>query len=184
MTVDLTPFKTRMDSVITALKHEFQGLRTGRASVSLLEPIQVEAYGSMVPMNQVGAISVPESRMVQVSVWDKGTVVSVEKAIRNAGLGLNPVVDGTTVRVPIPALNEERRKELVKMAGKYAEASRIAVRNVRRDANDALKKAEKDGVISEDRHKVLEKEVQAITDGYIKQVDETLKAKEAEIMSV
>ena len=184
MTVDLTPFKARMDGAIAALKHEFQGLRTGRASVSLLEPVQVDAYGSMVPMNQVGAISVPEPRMINISVWDKGVVVNVEKAIRNAGLGLNPVVDGTTVRVPIPALNEERRKELVKMAGKYAEAARIAVRNVRRDANDALKKAEKDGVISQDQQKVLEKEVQTITDGYVKQVDETLKGKEVEIMSV
>ncbi len=184
MTVDLTPFKARMDGAIAALKHEFQGLRTGRASVSLLEPVQVDAYGSMVPMNQVGAISVPEPRMINISVWDKGVVVNVEKAIRNAGLGLNPVVDGTTVRVPIPALNEERRKELVKMAGKYAEAARIAVRNVRRDANDALKKAEKDGVISQDQQKVLEKEVQTITDGYVKQVDETLKGKEAEIMHV
>ncbi len=181
---DLSPFKKSMDAAIASLKSEFAGLRTGRASAALLEPIMVEAYGSNMPMNQVGAISVPEARMMSVNVWDKGLVVSVEKAIRNAGLGLNPVVDGTTVRVPMPALNEERRKELVKMAGKYAETSRVSVRNVRREANDMLKKAEKDGDISQDEQKGLEKEVQALTDQHIEKIDELLKAKEAEIMQV
>lgn len=181
---DLKTYRDRMDKAVSALKEEFAGLRTGRASSGLLDPVQVEAYGSTSPLNAVAAISVPEPRMITVNVWDKGLVVSVEKAIRNAGLGLNPVVDGTTLRIPIPALTEERRKEIVKLAGKYAEQQRIAVRNVRRDAMDALKDAEKKGDISQDEQKKMEAEVQKDTDAAIKRVDETLKTKEVEIMQV
>lgn len=181
---DLKTFRDRMDKAVAALKDEFAGLRTGRASASLLDPIMVEAYGSTMPLNQVAAISVPEPRMISVNVWDRGMVVSVEKAIRAAGLGLNPVVDGQTLRIPIPPLTEERRREIAKLAGKYAEQQRVAVRNVRRDANDELKKAEKDGLISQDDLKRLEAEVQKDTDAAIKRIDEALKAKEQEIMQV
>ena len=181
---DLSKFSSRMDKAVNALKEEFAGLRTGRASAGLLEPIHVDAYGSSMPLNQVAAISVPEPRMISVSVWDKGLVVSVEKAIRAAGLGLNPINDGTTLRVPIPPLTEDRRKELAKLAGKYAEQQRIAVRNVRHDAMEELKKLEKDHVISEDEHKKLNVEVQRFTDAAIKRVDEALKTKEHEIMQV
>lgn len=181
---DLKSFGDRMDKAVQALKEEFAGLRTGRASAGLIEPITVEAYGSHMPINQVGAISVPESRMITVNVWDKGLVVSVEKAIRNAGLGLNPVTEGTLLRIPIPALTEERRKEIVKLAHKYAEQQRVAVRNVRRDAMDDLKKAEKDHAISQDEHKRLADEVQHLTDAAIKRIDEALKVKEQEIMQV
>lgn len=181
---DLKTFRDRMDKAVAALKEEFAGLRTGRASASLLDPVQVEAYGSTMPLNQVAAVSVPEPRMISVNVWDRGMVVSVEKAIRAAGLGLNPVVDGQTLRVPIPPLTEERRKEIAKLAGKYAEQQRVAVRNVRRDANDELKKAEKDGEIGQDELKRLETEVQKDTDAAIKRIDEALKAKEQEIMQV
>ena len=139
---DLSTFRSRMDKSVAALKEEFAGLRTGRANAGLLEPVRVEAYGSTSPLNAVAAISVPEPRMITVNVWDKGMVVSVEKAIRNANLGLNPIVDGQTLRIPIPPLTEERRKDLVKLAGKYTEQQKIAVRNVRRDANEDLKKAE------------------------------------------
>lgn len=180
----LSKYRDRMDKAVSALKEEFATLRTGRASASLLDQIVVEAYGSNMPINQVGAISVPEPRSISVSVWDKGLVVSVEKAIRNSGLGLNPVVEGQNLRIPIPPLTEERRKDLAKLAGKYAEQQRIAVRNVRRDANDDLKKAEKDGVIAQDEHKRMETEVQKLTDEAIKRVDETLKTKEQEIMQV
>lgn len=181
---DLKTFRDRMDKAVAALKEEFAGLRTGRASASLLDPVQVEAYGSTMPLNQVAAVSVPEPRMISVNVWDRGMVVSVEKAIRAAGLGLNPVVDGQTLRVPIPPLTEERRKEIAKLAGKYAEQQRVAVRNVRRDANDELKKAEKDGEIGQDELKRLETEVQKDTDAAVKRIDEALKAKEQEIMQV
>lgn len=181
---DLATFKSRMDKAVDALKEEFGGLRTGRASASLLEPVQVDVYGSTMPLNAVGAISVPEPRMITVSVWDKGTVTAVDKAIRASGLGLNPVVDGQTVRVPIPPLTEERRRDLAKLAGKYAEQQRVSVRNVRRDANDELKKAEKAGDISEDERKRMETEVQTATDEAVKRVDEALKAKEQEIMQV
>ncbi len=181
---DLQSFRNRMDKSVAALKEEFAGLRTGRANAGLLDPVQVEAYGSTSPLNAVAAISVPEPRMITVSVWDKGLVVSVEKAIRAAGLGLNPVVDGQTLRIPIPPLTEERRKDLVKLAGKYAEQQRIAVRNVRRDANDDLKKAEKAGDISQDDQKKMEAEVQKDTDAAIKRIDEALKTKEVEIMQV
>ena len=181
---ELTHYRDRMDKAITALKEEYSGLRTGRASASLVEPVMVEAYGAMTPLNAVAAISVPEPRMITVSVWDKGVVISVEKAIRAAGLGLNPIVDGTTLRIPIPPLTEDRRKDLAKLAGKYAETQKIAVRNVRRDANEDLKKAEKAGDVSQDELKRCETEIQGFTDGAIKRIDETLKTKEQEIMQV
>lgn len=181
---EISTFKSRMDKAVDALEHEFSGLRTGRASATLLEPVHVEAYGSSMPLNSVGSISVPEPRMISVSVWDKAMVGAVDKAIRAAGLGLNPVVDGMTVRVPIPPLTEERRRDLAKLAGKYAEQQRIAVRNVRRDAMEALKAAEKAHEISEDERKRMETEVQTATDAAVKRVDETLKNKEVEIMQV
>ena len=180
----LSRYRDRMDKAVTALKEEFHTLRTGRASANILDQIMVDAYGSMVPLNQVGSVSVPEPRSLTVSVWDRGVVVSVEKAIRNSGLGLNPVVEGQNLRIPIPPLTEERRKDLAKLASKYAEQQRIAIRNVRRDANDDLKKAQKDGAITEDEQKRMEKEVQEFTDAAIKRVDETLKTKEQEIMQV
>ncbi len=176
--------KRRMEGALAALKAEFQGLRTGRANINLLDPIVVDAYGSTVPLNQVASVSAPEPRMLVVTVWDKGTVVSVEKAIRNSGLGLNPIVDGMSLRLPIPPLNEERRRDLVKLAAKYAEAARVAIRNVRRDGMDGLKKNEKDGKISEDEHKKLSTNVQEATDSFVKQVDALLKTKEEEIMQV
>ena len=181
---ELKTYRDRMDRSVAALKEEFNGLRTGRANVGLLDPVQVQAYGSNAPLNSVAAISVPEPRMISVSVWDKGMVVAVEKAIRNANLGLNPIVDGQTLRIPVPPLTEERRKDLVKLAGKYAEQQKISVRNVRRDANDDLKKAEKAGEISQDEQKKMETEVQKDTDAAIKRIDETLKTKEQEIMQV
>ncbi len=181
---NVAKYRERMDKAVAALKEEFGSLRTGRASAGLLDQVTVEAYGSHMPITQVGSVSVPEPRSITVSVWDKGLVVSVEKAIRNAGLGLNPVVEGQNLRVPIPALTEERRKDLAKLAGKYAEQQRIAVRNVRREANDDLKKAEKDGVISQDELKRLEADVQKITDEAVRRVDEALKTKEHEIMQV
>lgn len=180
----LSKYRDRMDKAVAALKDEFASLRTGRASSSLLDQINVEAYGSTMPINQVAAISVPEPRMITVNVWDKGMVVSVEKAIRSSNLGLNPVVDGQSLRIPIPPLTEERRKDLAKVAGKYAEQQKVAVRNVRRDANDDLKKAEKDGAINQDEHKRMEAEVQKLTDEAIRRVDEALKTKEQEIMHV
>ena len=181
---NVAKYRERMDRAVAALKEEFGSLRTGRANSSLLDQVTVEAYGSKMPINQVGAVSVPEPRSITVSVWDKALVVSVEKAIRNAGLGLNPVVEGQNLRVPIPPLTEDRRRDLAKLAGKYAETQRISVRNVRRDANDDLKKAEKDGVISQDEHKRMGEEVQKLTDEAIKRIDETLKTKEHEIMQV
>jgi ribosome recycling factor len=181
---DLKTYRDRMDKAVAALKEEFNGLRTGRANVGLLDPVQVQAYGSNSPLNSVAAISVPEPRMISVSVWDKSMVGPVEKAIRAAGLGLNPIVDGQTLRIPVPPLTEERRKELAKLAGKYAEQQKISVRNVRRDANDDLKKAEKAGEISQDEQKKMEAEVQKDTDAAIKRVDEALKVKEQEIMQV
>ncbi len=174
----------RMDSAFDVLKKEFSGLRSGRASTSLLDPVVVEAYGSVMPLSQCGTVGVPEPRMLTVQVWDKGLIKAVEKAIRDAGLGLNPSADGQLVRVPIPALNEERRKELQKIAGKYAEQARISVRNVRRDGMDGLKKLAKDGHISEDETHKHEKEVQVQTDEIIRKIDESLAAKEKEIMQV
>ncbi len=181
---DLKSYRDRMDKSVASLKEDYAGLRTGRANSGLLDPVQVEAYGSTSPLNAVAAISVPEPRMISVNVWDKGMVVAVEKAIRAAGLGLNPIVDGQTLRIPVPPLTEERRKDLVKLAGKYAEQQKIAVRNVRRDANDDLKKAEKATEISQDEQKKMEAEVQKDTDAAIKRIDEALKAKEVEIMQV
>ena len=174
----------RMESAVDVLKKEFGGLRTGRASSSLLDPVMVEAYGQTVPLSQCGNVSVPEPRMLTVSVWDKGQVKAVEKAIRDAGLGLNPMADGMTVRVPIPPLNEERRKELQKVAGKYSEQARISVRNVRRDGMDSLKKLAKDGAVSEDEVKKHEKDLQTLTDDTIKKIDEALAHKEKDIMQV
>jgi ribosome recycling factor len=181
---DLSKYRDRMDKAVVALKEEFGGLRTGRASATLLEPVQVDAYGSSTPLNQVAAISVPEPRMITVNVWDRSLVGAVDKAIRNAGLGLNPIVDGQMLRVPIPPLTEERRRDLAKLAGKYAEQQKIAVRNVRRDAMEDLKKLEKDGAISQDDHKRMGDEIQGFTDQAVKRIDETLKTKEQEIMQV
>jgi len=181
---ELKTYRDRMDKAVTALKEEFSGLRTGRAHAGILDPVQVDAYGSTSPLNAVAAISVPEPRMISVNVWDKTMVVAVEKAIRAAGLGLNPIVDGQTLRIPVPPLTEERRKDLAKLAGKYTEQQKIAVRNVRRDANEDLKKAEKAGEISQDEQKKMETEVQKDTDAAIKRIDEALRAKEVEIMQV
>jgi ribosome recycling factor len=180
----LGKFKSRMDKAVDTLKEEFGTLRTGRASASLLDQVHVDAYGSSMPLNQCAAVSVPEPRSLMVNVWDRGLIVSVEKAIRNSGLGLNPVVEGQNLRIPIPPLTEERRKDLAKLAGKYAEAHRVAVRNIRREAMDELKKAEKDGAISQDEHRKMDGEVQKLTDEAIKRVDEALKTKEQEIMHV
>lgn len=176
--------KRRMDGAIEVLQKEFSGLRTGRASTSLLDPVHVELYGSRMPINQVGTISVPESRMLVVQVWDTSAVKAVEKAIRDSGLGLNPMPDGNNIRIPIPDLNQERRTELTKIAGKYTEAARVSVRNVRRDGMDALKKMEKDGQISEDDQKRMADEVQKMTDEAIKRIDTMLVDKEKDIMTV
>jgi ribosome recycling factor len=181
---DIDDLSRRMDGALEALRKEFGGLRTGRASASLLEPITVEAYGQQMPLNQVGTISVPEARLITVQVWDRGMVKAVEKAIRNGGLGLNPQTDGQNVRVPIPDLNQERRTELSKVASRYAEQARVAVRNVRRDGMDMLKRMEKGGDISQDEQKTWAEEVQSMTDAHIKKIDEALAAKEKEIMQV
>ena len=180
----LAHYRERMDKAITALKEEFAALRTGRASAGLLDQVHVEAYGSTVPLSQVGSVSVPDPRSLMVSVWDRGVVVSVEKAIRSSGLGFNPVVEGQNLRIPIPPLTEERRKEIAKLAGKYAEQQRISVRNVRHHAMDDLKNAEKDSVITKDEHHRMQTDVQKLTDEAIKRIDETLKTKEQEIMQV
>jgi ribosome recycling factor len=180
----ISRYKDRMERCVTALKEEFTSLRTGRASAGLLDQVMVEAYGSKTPITQLGSVSVPEPRSITVSVWDKAVVISVEKAIRNSGLGLNPVVEGQNLRIPIPPLTEERRRDLAKLAGKYAEQQKVAVRNVRRDAMDDLKKAEKDAVISQDEQKRLETEIQKLTDEAVRRVDEVLKTKEQEIMQV
>ena len=180
----MSKYRDRMDKAVVALKGEFATLRTGRANAGLLDQVHVDAYGSSVPLNQVGSVSVPEPRSLSVSVWDRALVVSVEKAIRNAGLGLNPVVEGQNLRIPIPPLTEERRKDLAKLAGKYAEQQKVAVRNVRREAIDDLKKAEKDSTISQDEQKRMETEIQKFTDEAVKRVDEALKTKEQEIMQV
>lgn len=174
----------RMDGALDALAREFMGLRTGRASTSLLEDINVNAYGGVVPLKQVAGVSVPEPRMLSVQVWDQGVTKSVEKAINESGLGLNPQTEGTVIRVRIPELNEERRAELTKVAGKYAEQARIAIRNVRRDGLEHLKKSEKDGDISQDELHRQSDQVQKLTDEHIKKVDEALASKEEEIMQV
>ncbi len=180
----LEDYKKRMEGALSALKGEFGGLRTGRASASLLEPIHVDAYGASSPLNQVANINVPEPRMLSVQVWDKGLVVAVEKAIRSSGLGVNPITEGQMIRVPIPPLSTERRAELAKLAGKYAELARVAVRNVRRDGMDHLKRLEKEHVISQDELKKLSEQVQQATDQVIKKVDEATQHKEEEIMQV
>lgn len=181
---DIAELRRRMEGSLKTLQTEFAGLRTGRASTSLLDPIQVDAYGSMMPLNQVASVSAPEPRLLTVQVWDKTMVKAVEKAINEANLGLNPAADGQLIRVPIPQLSEERRKELVKIAGKYCEGARVAIRNVRRDGNDHYKKEEKDGKISKDELQRKEGEVQKLTDEFIKKVDEMLTAKEKEIMAI
>lgn len=181
---DLDDLQRRMDGAYDVLSREFGGLRTGRASVSLLDPISVDAYGANTPLNQVATVSVPESRLISVQVWDKSLVSAVEKAIMNSGLGLNPATEGQVIRIPIPQLNEERRAELSKVAGKYAEQARVAVRNVRRDGMDLLKKMEKAGDMSEDDHKIYGEEIQEMTDGVIARIDEALSTKETEIMQV
>ena len=172
----------RMAGAVESLKGDLSGLRTGRASVSLLDPVTVEVYGAHMPLNQVATVSAPEPRMLSVQVWDKSNVGPADKAIRSAGLGLNPIVDGQTLRLPIPDLTEERRKELAKLAGKYAESARIAVRNVRRDGMESLKTDEKKGVYSEDERKKLETEVQKMTDATIAELDAAASAKEKEIL--
>jgi len=180
----LDDYKKRMDGAITALQHEFSGLRTGRASPSLLDPIKVDAYGSETPLTSVASVSVPEPRMIAVNVWDKSVVAAVDKAIRSSNLGLNPIMDGQTLRIPIPPLTGERRQELAKVAGKYAEQQRIAVRNIRRDAMEHLKKLEKEHQISEDDHKRQGAEVQKATDDHIKKIDDLFRHKEEEITQV
>ncbi|WP_300378800.1 ribosome recycling factor [Henriciella sp.] len=184
MSIDKKDIERRMDGAINSLHSDLAGLRTGRASPNLLDSVMVPAYGSSMPLNQVGSVSVLDARTLSVNIWDKSVVGAADKAIREAGLGLNPVVDGTNLRVPIPVLNEERRAELSKIAGKYAEQARVAVRNVRRDGMDQLKKAEKDGDISEDESRNLSENVQKLTDEHIKRIDEIVKGKEAEIMQV
>ena len=179
--LDTDDIERRMDGALTALRQEFLTLRTGRASASMLEPVQVDAYGAMTPINQVATVNVPEPRMITVNVWDKQMTGKVEKAIRESGLGINPVVDGTIIRLPIPELNEERRRELTKVAGHYAENARIAVRNVRKDGMDQIKKA--DGV-SEDDQKFWESAVQELTDAAIGNIDSALESKQEEIMQV
>ena len=174
----------RMEGALEVLHQEFGGLRTGRASASLLEPVMIEAYGSQMPINQVGTIGIPEPRMLTVQVWDKTMVKSVEKAIMESGLGLNPMSDGQLVRIPLPALTEERRLELSKIAAKYAEDARIAVRNVRRHAMDELKRSEKDGSITEDEHHDYSQEIQELTDNYVNKIDESLSYKEKDILQV
>lgn len=174
----------KMDAAIEHTKKELAGLRAGRASPQLLEPVMVEAYGSMTPLLQLGNINVPEPRILSVQVWDKGLVKAVEKAIRDAGLGLNPTADGQIIRVPVPQLNEERRKEMVRIASKYAEEGRISIRNIRRHGMDMLKKMEKDKLISEDESERYEKEIQKLTDDYIKKIDVILDQKEKDIMQV
>jgi ribosome recycling factor len=181
---DMADLRKRMNGAVEVLRKEFAGLRTGRASASLLEPISVQAYGSEMPLNQVGTVGVPEPRMLSVQVWDKGLVKAVEKAIRTSDLGLNPAVEGTLIRVPIPELSQERRAELAKVAARYAEAARVAVRNVRRDGMEQLKRQEKDGELSQDAHHKISQQVQELTDSEIKQINDMLAAKESEIMTI
>ncbi|MBC7142791.1 MAG: ribosome recycling factor [Rhodobacteraceae bacterium] len=181
--IDIDDLERRMDGAMVALRHEFASLRTGRASASMVEPVMVDAYGALTPINQVGTVNVPEPRMVTINVWDKGLVGKVEKAIRDSGLGINPQLNGTIIMLPIPELNEERRRELTKVAAQYAESARVAIRNVRRDGMDQIKKAKGDGM-SEDDQKFWHDEVQGLTDRYITAVDKALEDKQAEIMQV
>ena len=181
--IDTDDLQRRMDGALSAMKNEFASLRTGRASSSMLDPITLEAYGQRTPLNQLGTINVPEPRMVTVNVWDKTNVPLVEKAIRESGLGINPQLNGTIIMLPIPELNEERRRELSRVAGQYAESARVAVRNIRRDGMDQIKRAKSDGM-SEDDQKFWEEAVQELTDKTIKMLDETLESKQSEIMQV
>ncbi|MBL9072425.1 ribosome recycling factor [Tabrizicola sp.] len=181
--IDTDAIQRRMDGAMAALKTEFASLRTGRASASIVEPIQVDAYGQMTPINQLGTVNVPEPRMVVINVWDKGMISKVEKAIRESGIGINPVTDGPLIRLPIPELNEERRRELTKVAAQYAEQAKVAIRNVRRDGMDQIKKAKAQGM-GEDDQKFWSDEVQELTDKAIAAVDRALEAKQAEIMHV
>ncbi len=181
--IDLDDLERRMDGAITALRNEFASLRTGRASAAMLDPITVEAYGSQMPINQLGTVNVPEPRMLTINVWDKSMVGKVEKAIRESGLGINPVTEGTIIRLPIPELNEERRRELSRVAAQYAESARVAIRNVRRHGMDELKKAKAEGM-SDDDQKFWQHEIQEMTDRHIKMVDEMLEHKQEEIMQV
>ena len=181
--IDTDDLQRRMEGALSAMKGEFASLRTGRASSSMLDPITLEVYGQRTPINQLGTINVPEPRMVTVNVWDKTNVPLVEKAIRESGLGINPQINGTIIMLPIPELNEERRRELSRVAGQYAESARVAVRNIRRDGMDQIKKAKSDGM-SEDDQKFWEEAVQDLTDSIIKMLDETLESKQAEIMQV
>jgi len=180
----LSDLRRRMDGAVDVLHKEFGGLRTGRASASLLEPVMVEAYGGTVPLNQVASVNVPEPRMITVQVWDRNVVKAVDKAIREAGLGLNPQTEGQVIRVPIPELNEERRRELTRVAAKYSEDARVAVRKVRQHGMEALRRLEKDSEISQDEHRKLERDIQHLTDDHIKRVDETLAQKDKEILQV
>ena len=184
MAYDLSDLKSRMQKSISSLRDELAGLRTGRASASLLEPVTVEAYGSRMPLSQLATVTVPEPRMLSVQVWDRTMAMAVEKAIRDSGLGLNPMGEGQVIRVPLPELNEQRRKELAKVAHNYAEAARVAVRHIRRDGMDALKKGEKDGDISQDDSRIQADLVQKATDAAVTEIDQVLGAKEAEIMQV
>ncbi|MEY4871267.1 MAG: hypothetical protein RLZZ563_597 [Pseudomonadota bacterium] len=181
--IDLDAIQRRMDGAMNALKMEFASLRTGRASAQILDPIQVDAYGQMTPINQLGTVNVPEPRMVVINVWDKGMIAKVEKAIRESGLGINPVTDGPLIRLPIPELNEQRRKELTKVAAQYAESAKVAIRNVRRDGMDQIKKAKAQGM-GEDDQKMWSDEVQELTDKAIAAVDRQLEQKQAEILQV
>lgn len=181
--LDTDDLERRMDGAMASLKTEFASLRTGRASASMLEPIMVEAYGQKTPVNQVGTVNVPEPRMVTLNVWDKSLVGAVEKAIRESGLGINPQLNGTIIMLPIPELNEERRRELTRVAAQYAESARVSIRNIRRDGMDKIKKAKSDG-LSEDDQKIWEDEVQSMTDRHIKSVDAALDTKQSEIMQV
>lgn len=181
--IDLDDLQRRMDGALNVLRGELASLRTGRASGAMLDPITVDAYGTTMPLNQCATINVPEPRMITVSVWDRSLIGAVEKAIRSSSLGINPVVEGTLMRLPIPELNEERRRELTKVAGHYAESARVAIRNVRRDGMDQIKKANAAGM-SEDEQKIYHDEIQDLTDNAIKKVDETLAAKQEEIMQV
>jgi ribosome recycling factor len=182
--IDIDDLSRRMDGAVDALRTEFGGLRTGRASAALLEPVMVDAYGSQMPLNQVGTVSVPEPRMLSVQVWDASLAPAVDKAIRNSGLGLNPMSEGAVIRIPVPELNEDRRRDLTKVAHSYAEKARVSVRNVRRDGMDTLKRMEKDGDISEDEHRQQSDQVQTLTDQQIKVIDDLLAHKDSEIMQV
>lgn len=180
---DKADVERRMNGAVDSLKSDLSGLRTGRANTALLDPVVVEVYGAMMPLNQVATVSAPEPRMLSVQVWDRANVIAVEKGIAHANLGLNPMIDGNTLRLPLPDLTQERRKELAKLAGKYAEGAKIAIRNVRRDANEALKEDEKKKDISEDDRKRLEEEVQKMTDKFVAEVDAAAAAKEKEILT-